>query len=314
MTNGVDLSVVTVSWNSRDELGVCVRSVAQSAAPLTFEHVLVDNASTDGSADLVEHEFPHVIVIRNEKNLGFSRANNRGARGSRGRYVLFLNADTEALADALPRMVAEMDRHPDIGILGPKLLNAAGIWSRDMGDRLPTLRTVANTHLGLDHLRPAGLFRGIVRNADFDALHDCGWVCGASLMVRRDVLERDLWREDIFFFGEDVEYCDRVRRHGFRVCMTPDARIIHYSGKSMAKQSVDFLSGRSSGLALYLRETKGPVTAWAAVRVIRLGYWLRSMRFRLAYQLAGTPASLQKDQRVQQYMQLDRRPRPVKEV
>jgi GT2 family glycosyltransferase len=209
-------------------------------------------------------------------------------------------------------MVAEMDRQRDIGILGPKLLDAERRWSRDMGDRLPTLRTLANTYLGFSALPPGQLFRGIVRNRDFDAFEECGWVCGAALMVRREVLERQRWHEGIFFFGEDVEYCDRVRRDGFRICATPDARVIHYSGKSMRKQSVAFLSGQSSGIAVYLRERKGPLTTWAGVRVIWLGYWLRSLRCRLSYRLGARSSSLQKDQRLQQYLHLDRAGSPAK--
>jgi GT2 family glycosyltransferase len=302
MTEQLDLTVITVSWNSRDELPVCLQSVSDSARSLAFEHIVVDNGSTDGSPELVERDFPHAIVIRNGENLGFSRANNVAARTSRGRYVLFLNADTEVLGDALPRMVAEMDRQAGIGILGPKLLDADRRWSRDMGDRLPTLWSLANTYLWPIAGLPA---RGIVRNRDFDRFEDCGWVCGAALMVRREVLERHLWHEGIFFFGEDIEYSDRVRRGGFRVCATPDARVIHYSGKSMSKQSVAFLSGKTSGIALYLRERKGPLTMWAGVRIIWLGFRLRALRGRLSH-LLGLPGSRQKDLRLQQYMHLDR--------
>jgi hypothetical protein len=97
-----------------------------------------------------------------------------------------------------------------------------------------------------------------------------------------------------------------VARRGYRICATPDARIIHYSGRSMAKQSVEFLSGKASGIAVYLREVHGPLMAWAGVRIIWLGYWLRSTRCRLAYRLGGGSSSLQKNQRLQQYLHLDR--------
>lgn len=313
MSDEIDLSVVTVLWNSRDEIPVCIRSVARSAGSMRFEHFVVDNASTDGGADAAESEFPHVIVIRNGENVGFSRANNAAAARSRGRFVLFLNPDTEVLADALPRMVAEMDGHPEIGILGPKLLDSHGRWSRDMGYRLPNLRTLANTYLGLSQMtRSPRLFPGIVRSRDFHELEDCGWVCGACFMVRREVLERDLWNEDIFFFGEDMEYCDRVRRRGWRVCATPDARVVHHSGKSMAKQSIEFLAGKPSGVAMYLREKEGPLTAWLGLRLIQLGYRLRRCLARLRYRVGGNASSLQKDQRLRQYAQLDRPSSPIK--
>jgi hypothetical protein len=280
---------------------------------MRYEHFLVDNASTDGGPDLVASEFPHVVIIRNLENVGFARGNNIAASRSRGRFVLFLNPDTEVLEDALPRMVAEMDRHPDIGILGPKLLDSRGRWSRDMGYRLPTLRTLANTYLGLSQLfRSPRLFPGIVRSVDFHGLEDCGWVCGAGMLVRREVLERDLWNDDIFFFGEDMEYCDRVRRRGFRVCATAEARVVHHSGKSMSRQSVEFLAGKSSGIGMYLRERKGPITAWLGMKLIRTGYELRRILCRLRFRLGGSSSWLQKEQRLRQYMELDRSGRPIR--
>src|SRR5262245_3528955 len=100
MAPDLDLSVVNVSWNSRDDLQICIPSVARSAASLRFEHIVSDNASSDGSADFVERTYPGVIVIRNSGNLGFSRANNVAVSRCRGRYVLFLNSDTEVLDDA----------------------------------------------------------------------------------------------------------------------------------------------------------------------------------------------------------------------
>src|SRR5262249_31578276 len=161
----VALSVVTVGWNSMEDLPVAIRSVAASAiaAGMSFEHILIDNASTDGSPEAVEREFPHMIVIRNEGNDGFSRANSKAALMSRGRFVLFLNPDTEVLGDALPRMVEVMERHPEIGILGPKLLDSNRRWSPDMGYRFPTLRTLVNTYFGLSHFAPyPRLFPGMV--------------------------------------------------------------------------------------------------------------------------------------------------------
>jgi GT2 family glycosyltransferase len=307
MNDALDLSVITVSWNSRGELPDCMRSVARSAGPMRFEHVLVDNASEDGGPDEVEREFPHVIVLRNSENEGFSRANNAAIARSRGRFVLFLNPDTEVLEDALPRLVQVMDENPDIGILGPKLLDATGRWNRDMGYRLPTLRTIANTYLGLSRLVPLpALFPGIVRSRDFHRLEDCGWVCGAALLIRREALERDRWNEEIFFFGEDMEFCRRVRQRGWRICSTPEARVVHFSGRSMSRQSSEFLSGRSSGISICLRESGGPAVAWLGLRLIRLGYALRSFRCRLSYMLGGDDSSLRKDLRLRQYSRLDR--------
>jgi N-acetylglucosaminyl-diphospho-decaprenol L-rhamnosyltransferase len=306
MDDDTMLSIITVSWNSRSFLADCIRSAALSARPLGFEHVLVDNASSDGSPELVEELFPEVTVIRNAENLGFARANNIGARRARGRYLLFLNPDTVVLDDALEAMVKEMERDPALGVLGPKLLTSEMRWSPDMGYRVPSLRTVANQFLGLSRIFPIPrLFPGIVRSRDFATLEDCGWVSGACLMVSRAIAREELWNEEIFFFGEDIEYCDRIRGRGFRIRATPDARVVHHSGKSMAKQSLGFLEGRASGLAMYLRRTQGPLAAWIGLRLMQVGYRMRVLFHRAMFRLRGSEASLRKTQRLQQYMRLD---------
>jgi N-acetylglucosaminyl-diphospho-decaprenol L-rhamnosyltransferase len=199
-----------------------------------------------------------------------------------------------------------MERHPDIGVLGSKLLDARMRWSRDMGYRAPTLRTVINEYFSLSRLIPLpSIFPGIVRSRDVRGLEDCDWVSGASLMARREVLERDLWDEAIFFFAEEIEFCDRVRERGWRVCTLADARVVHYSGMSMSKQSEDFLKGKVSGLAVYLRRRRGPLAAALALKAVRFSFLARSLGHRAVYLLSGNPSSAQKSRRLRQYLELD---------
>jgi len=308
MSAAPTLSVITVSWNVRELLLQCMQSVAASCAAMPYEHIVVDNASDDGSADAVEREFPDAVLIRNTDNAGFARANNVAARRARGRYLLFLNPDTKVLDDALPVMVQTMERRQEIGVLGSKLLRGDLRWSRDMGYRAPTLRTVFNECLMLSRLIPfPALVPGIMRSTDFEGLERCDWVSGASLMVRREIAEQEPWNEEIFFFAEEIEHCDRIRRRGWEICCTADARVIHYSGSSMAKQSTDFLDGKASGLAVYLRKRRGPLVAWIAVQTVRLGYLSRVLYHRASYRLNGDPASLEKSRRLRQYLRLDSR-------
>ena len=303
----LDLSVITVNWNVRDLLLDAMASVAASAGPLTWEHIVVDNASTDGSVDAIARRFPGAVVIANQDNPGFGPANNQAARVARGRYLLFLNPDTRVLGDALQVMVRVMDEHLTIGALGSRLVDADLHWSRDMGYAAPSLRTVVNDYLQLARLtRAPRLFPGIVRSTDVTRLEDCEWVSGAALMVRRSVAEVELWNEAIFFFAEDIEYCDRIRRRGWRVTVTPEASIVHLSGQSMAKAPEDFLSDKVSGLAQFLRERQGPVAASLAVRTIAFSLLARSLAHRVRYWLNGDPASLHKSRRLRQYHQLQR--------
>ena len=304
MSAEIPLSVITVSWNVKDLLLECIRSAAQSANGMGFEHIVIDNASDDGSAAAVEREFPHVVLIRNQENTGFACANNIAARRARGRYLLFLNPDTKVLDDALPTMVGILDAQPQIGVLGSKLLTSDLSWSRDMGYRAPTLRTLINECLMLSRLIPIpALVPGIMRSADFEGLEECDWVSGASMMVRREIPE--MWNEEIFFFAEEIDYCDRVRQGGWKVCCTADARVVHYSGSSMSKQSTDFLDGRTSGMAVYLRQHRGPATATIGLQAIRLGYLSRIAYHRLAYRVSRNPAALEKSRRLRQYLRLD---------
>jgi GT2 family glycosyltransferase len=302
----VTLSIVTVSWNSEEFLADCISSSARSAGAMPYEHIVVDNASTDAGADLVERRFPEVSLTRNPENVGFARASNLGASKARGKYVLFLNPDTVVLEDALPRLVSRLEQDPGVGAVSAKLVRADGSLSGDNGYRAPTLFTLANTFLGLGRLSPIPrLAPGIVRSRDFSELSDCDWVSGACLMTRRELFERERWNEEIFFFGEDVEYCHRIRQRGLRVTALGDARVIHHSGASMSRQSLEFLAGKTSGIALHLRREHGAATAWLGTRIIWLGCLLRGIRHRLLYRLGAGGASLNKARRLHQYSRLD---------
>ncbi|HET7617998.1 MAG TPA: glycosyltransferase family 2 protein [Vicinamibacterales bacterium] len=301
------LSVITVNWNVRDLLLESMASVAESAAPLTWEHIVVDNASTDGSVEAIRERFPKAVVIANPHNPGFGAANNQGARIARGRYLLFLNPDTRVIGDALPALVRTLETCPEIGALGSRLLDADLRWSRDMGHAAPSLRTVVNDYLQLSRVfAMPHLFPGIVRSTDVTRLETCEWASGAALMVRREVFAAEPWNEQIFFFAEDIEYCDRIRRRGWTVAITPDASIVHLSGQSMARAPEDFLSDKMSGLAQFVKARQGPVAAWLAMRTIAASLLLRSHAHRVRYWMNGDPSSLQKSRRLRQYRQLQR--------
>ena len=126
MKEGINLSIVIVNWNARDLLRECLQSVYAQSQAFNFEVVVVDNASSDGSAEMVKREFPRARLIENQENLGFARANNQAIRQSIGRFVVLLNSDTVVLSHALDRMVAFMKEHQDVDALGPMLLNTDG--------------------------------------------------------------------------------------------------------------------------------------------------------------------------------------------
>jgi N-acetylglucosaminyl-diphospho-decaprenol L-rhamnosyltransferase len=226
----MDLSVVVVSWNVLPLLRDCLRSIPSSAGNREHEIVVADNASTDGSADMVRAEFPTARLISNPENLGFARANNQGIRVSRGRYVVLLNSDTLAPPGALESLVSFMDVHEDAGAVGPRLLRPDGSPQPFAFGRDPTLGYL--------------LSRGVSRLISRRPLHDwttgyvqeVDWVSGACLLARRSAIDAaGLLDERFFMYFEDNDWCLRFRQAGWRVYYDPLAEITHLGGQGLAQ-------------------------------------------------------------------------------
>ena len=227
----VDLSIVIVSWNVRDLLRQCLLSVLANLQ--TCEVIVVDNVSTDGSAEMVRAEFPDAHLIVNTENRGFPAANNQGITVAQGRYVLILNPDTKVVGDALATMVAYADANPDVGVVGPQLLNEDGS-VQSSRRRFPTLAIALLESTWLQPCAPRRLLeRYYVQDQPDGATLDVDWVKGAALMARRDAIERvGLMDEGYFMYSEELDWCRRFTDAGWRVVYLPAARIVHYGGKS----------------------------------------------------------------------------------
>lgn len=234
MNSWMDLSIIIVSWNVRDLLRRCLHSVFTSdAAPLQLEVIVVDNASADGSTAMVASEFPQVRLIANAHNRGFPGANNQGLAVSSGRYVMLLNPDTEVLADALAAMVAYLDAHPQVGALGPQLLNPDGS-VQSSRRRFPTFWTAVFESTWLQSWAPPGVLKHYyVLDRRDDEISEVDWVTGACLVVRREVIEQVGGLDESFFmYSEELDWCRRMKAAGWRVVYFPGAQVIHYEGKS----------------------------------------------------------------------------------
>lgn len=232
----MDLSVVIVSWNVADHLHLCLQSLCESLkpSPLQAEIIVVDNASSDGTSQMVEQEFPEAVLIANQENLGFTRGNNQGIEKSQGRYILFLNPDTQVLSDALDTMVAYMEANPQVGALGPRLLDAEGktLSSRR---RFPSLATdfIESTTLGQWFPGHPLIQKYHMADTSNDQIQAIDWAVGAALLVRRQALnEVGLLDEDFFMYSEEVDLCFRLKTKGWEIVYFPEARVVHYEGKS----------------------------------------------------------------------------------
>ena len=257
------VAVVVVSWNSAPDLPACLQSLA--ALTLHAEVVVVDNASTDGSAEAARATLPSATVIEGGENLGFARASNRGWRATTAPFVLFLNPDAMLEPGAVEALMALLETRADVGIVGPATRNADGTPQVSFGPDLTPL----------SEWRQRRLVRG-VRARDPEVLraveatmaheHEPDWVSGSCLLARRTVLERlSGFDERFFLYEEDVDLCVRARQSGFRVVFTPTARVTHGLGRSMEKAPLRARLEYDRSHLLYYRKHRG----WLATLGLR---------------------------------------------
>ncbi len=232
----IDLSIVIVNWNTRQLLQQCLQSIYQHAGAVALEVIVVDNASSDGSAQMVTEQFPKVQLIANSGNAGYVRANNQGIAASTGRHVLLLNADTIIRPRVLSGMVAVMNSQPRLGILGPQLRNPDDSIQQSVR-RFPRLIDNIIILTKLHNFWPRLLHRYLCHDFDYTAAASVDQVMGAAMLIRRDVLEQigpldsGLWS-----WYEDVDYCYRAKAAGWQVGFWPGGQIMHYKGQSFAQQ------------------------------------------------------------------------------
>jgi GT2 family glycosyltransferase len=220
------LSIVVTSWNTRNLLRELLQSLAQFVPGV--EVIVVDNASVDGSADLVAREFPEVALIRNVSNLGYAVANNQGIRVARGSFVLLLGSDTRVIDGSLQKMASYLEAHTCAGAVACRLLNPDGTPQRSCR-RFPRLRDAIATYLSLDFL--AGRYN--LRGFDFYATQPVEQPAATCLMVRRSVLDRvGLLDERYSILYNDVDLCRRIRSAGWEIMFLGDAEIIHHGSQS----------------------------------------------------------------------------------
>jgi O-antigen biosynthesis protein len=240
----MDISVVIVNYNVRYFLEQCLISVFQSGKDLAMEVFVVDNNSVDGSVEMVQEKFPHVKLIANEDNVGFSKANNQAIDMSVGRFVLLLNPDTVLENDTLQRVVKFMDDHPDAGGLGVKMLDGRGRFLPESKRGLPTPAVAFFKVFGLSSLFPKSKIFGKYHLGylNEDKIHEVDVLSGAFMLLRKTTLEKTGYLDESFFmYGEDIDLSYRISQAGYKNYYYPDTRIIHYKGESTKKSSINYV-------------------------------------------------------------------------
>lgn len=298
-----DLAIIIVSWNVAPLLRVCLDSILHApdvserdgqlaVGQHRAELWVVDSASSDGSAAMVARRYPQVHLIACDSNVGFTAGNNLALQRCDSRYLLLLNPDTQIVGDALSSMVDYMERHPDIGLLGPQLRYPDGT-PQPSRRRFPNLAMALMESTLLEQWWPNNRWARAYRFADApaDVIQPVDWVTGACMVVRRAAIARvGLLDEDLFMYSEELDWCRRLADDGWRVIYYPCAVVVHHEGQSAgqvaAARDIYFHSSKIH----YFRKHRGRVQA-EVLRVLLLGsYVVQLGREALKLALGHKPA------------------------
>lgn len=296
-----DLSIVIVAWNVHDLLRACLDSIDKAPpSDLRIEVIVVDNASTDGTVAILREFYPHVRLIEPGRNTGFSAGNNLGIAASRGRCVLLLNPDTVVLGDALHTMVTYLDAHPEVGALGPQLLNEDGT-VQSSRRRFPSLWTAVFESTWLQPAAPRRVLdRYYMRDVPDDQTVPVDWVQGAALLVRREaIVQAGGLDEGFFMYSEELDWQKRIKAGGWEIVYYPQAQVVHYGGRSsdqvVGQRHIYFQSSK----VRYFRKHHGAL-AGLIVRVILLANYTWQIVLEAAKWLVGHKRPLRAE-RIQAY-------------
>lgn len=234
----IDVSIIIVNWNTRELLLRCLDSIPQGLQSSTSEILLVDNASVDGSVEAVRDGYPRVTLLTNQTNAGFAAANNQGALLAQGRYIFFLNPDTIVLHGSIDALVMYADHHPEIGILGPKILNPDGSRQLSCWREYPGVKTALVDALYLWKFPWLRFSQSSVYTDDeLNATRAVAHLLGACLFVRRETWEQvGPFDEQFFMFLEETDLCFSAQQEHWAVVYIPDSEIIHYGRQSVIQQ------------------------------------------------------------------------------
>ena len=227
------VSIILVNFNGARFVEKCLQSIYDRTRDCRFEVIVVDNASTDGSREIIQDQFPLAKLVWNRENVGFSKGNNLGAQSAGGSKLLFLNTDAVLVNDMVSILARFLDDRSDTAVVGPKLMFEDNSYQLSAG-RLPNVLVELVDKIWYQLDRKLHGFIAPLNNALFSTARAVGWVTGACMMVRRDVFEQiNGFDENIFMYYEDKDLCKRVGDVGWKVVLYPEARVVHLLGGSV---------------------------------------------------------------------------------
>ena len=274
-SSDLTLSVAIVTWNTRQMLLDALDSIYKAPPAFPFEVIVVDNASADGSAPAVTAQFPQVVLIANTDNTGYAEGNNQAIKIAKATYILLLNPDVLLPAGGLERAIAFMEAHPDTGALGVRQVHPDGRLQRSIRG-FPTPATVLWELLGLSRLFPNSRLFGAYRMTWFDYAHvaEVDQPMGTFLLMRRTVVEQVGMLDEAFpIFFNEVDWCLRCKRSGWKIYFTPEVEIIHYGGASTTQVGAAMAWESRRGLLQFYGKHYGSIPYWPLRALIALASW-----------------------------------------
>ncbi len=296
----MQLSIIIVSWNVCELLRACLQSIYANAGELDLQVIVVDSASSDETVGMVAAEFPQTLLLPQTKNVGFPRGNNIGLARATGDYIFFLNPDTEIIGDALQTMVAYLQAHPAVGMLGPELLNSDGS-HQSSRRRFPTLLTAIFESTWLQPYAPRKLLSHYyVEDVRDDEIAAVDWISGAAMMTRRAVIEQTGGMDASYFmYSEELDYCRRIKDVGWEITYLPTAKIVHHHGKSSEQAITHRHINFNRAKLRYFRKFEGRI-AYCVLRIVLVAGFVGQIFVEGLKYLLGHRRDLRR-QRIQSY-------------
>lgn len=278
----MDVSIIIVNWNTRELLRNCLESIYEQAGDVDYEVIVTDNASSDGSVEMVKEGFPRVILVENTENRGFAAANNQDMAKAKGRYILLLNSDTIILDKTIEKTVSFADFHPEAGIVGCRVLNP----DKTLQPTCFMFHSILNMLLSTSYLYklfPKNKFFGRERMTwwDRDDVRKVEVVTGCFMLVRQEAIQQvGIMDEQFFMYGEETDWCYRFRQAGWKNMFTPDAEIIHLGGQSTEQVKRTMILQKRKSILQFMKKHHSPFIYRMACLLtilfftIRLPVWL----------------------------------------
>ncbi len=269
-------SIIIVNWNSRNLLKNCLNSVRKTNPNGNYEIIVVDNASTDDSLVMIKNDFPEVALIENKENLGFAKGCNLGIKASKGKIILFLNSDAEVRdLNTLAKVENFFGEHEDVGILGLQLVFPDGV-PQASGGEFVSVKQLFKHQILFGDSPVFHKFKDKFASQKNGEFYDIDFVSGACLFMRRDVIDEiGGFDEDFFMYGEDVDYCFRAKKKGWRIVVLPSIEVIHLKSQSTKKNLENILFHSIRNNCLLVRKFYGKNRAFIAHVIYSVGLILR---------------------------------------